>query len=130
MVKLLSQIIAGILGLWLAVMFVPGVKLSVFADSNLFGISLTAQWQIILALGIILGLLNFFIKPVLKALALPLEIITLGLFSIVINMAMIWFLDLMFYELNIPWMQPLAYTTLIVWALALIIPKILNRSKK
>ena len=130
MVKLLSQIIAGILGLWLAVMFVPGIKLSVFADSNFFGIPLSAQWQIILALGIILGLLNFFIKPILKALALPLEIITLGLFGIVINMAMLWFLDLMFYELNIPWMKPLIYTTLIVWALGLIIPKILNRSKK
>ena len=130
MVKLLSQIIAGILGLWLAVMFVPGIKLSIFADSNFFGIPLSAQWQIILTLGIILGLLNFFIKPILKALALPLEIITLGLFGIVINMAMLWFLDLMFYELNIPWMKPLIYTTLIVWALGLIIPKILNRSKK
>jgi len=130
MAKLLSQIIAGILGLWLAVMFVPGIKLSVFADSNFFGIPLSARWQILLALGIILGLLNFFIKPILKALALPLEIITLGLFSIVINMAILWFLDLMFYELDIPWMHPLIYTTLIVWALGIIIPKILIRNKK
>lgn len=130
MVKLLSQIIAGILGLWLAIMFVPGIKVSVFADSNLFGFPLSAQWQIVLALGAILGLLNFFIKPVLKALALPLEIITLGLFSIVINMAIIWFLDLMFYELSVPLLYPLLYTTLIVWALSLVIPKILIRSKK
>ena len=125
-----SNIVAAILGLWLASSFVQGVILRVYSESNFFGISLTAQWQIILLLGIVLGLLNFFVKPILKALTLPLELITLGLFSIVINLAILWFLDKMFDELYLPWMLPLLYTTLVVWALDLIIPKILNRNKK
>lgn len=38
---------------------------------------------------LVLGLLNFFVKPILKILGLPLTIITLGLFSFVINAAII-----------------------------------------
>lgn len=34
---------------------------------------------------IVLGLLNAFVKPVLKMLSLPLTVITMGLFSLVIN---------------------------------------------
>lgn len=38
---------------------------------------------------IVLGLLNTFLKPVLKLIGLPLTIITLGFFAIVINTAVI-----------------------------------------
>lgn len=129
MKKLFSQIVAAVAGLWLAVKFMPSVVAEVYPESSFFGISLTEQWQIFLVLGIILGLLNYFVKPVLKALALPLELLTLGLFSIVINMAMIWFLDLMFEELYVPWLFPLLYTTLIIWALNFIIEKFLIKNE-
>ena len=115
MKRLLSQIIAAALGLWLATLFVSGVI------SNFFGFSLTAQWEIILVLGLVLGVLNYFLRPLLKALSLPLEIITLGLFTIVINMALIWLLDLMFDELYVPFFLPLLYTTLIILGLNIII---------
>ena len=42
---------------------------------------------------IVLGLLNVFVKPVLKLFGLPLTIITLGLFSLVINAAVILLAD-------------------------------------
>jgi len=119
--KLLFQIIAATIGLWLATLFVYGVVIRTYPTSNFFGFSLTAQWQIILVLGIVLGLLNYFLKPFLKALSLPLEIITLGLFTIAINMALIWILDMMFDELHIPLFLPLLYTTLILWGLNIII---------
>ncbi len=121
MKRLLSQIIAAILGLWLAGAYVPGVIVRLYPESNLFGVALTNQWQTFLVLGIILGLLNFFVRPILKILALPLKFLTLGLFSIVINMAMLWLLDIMFAELYIPWLWPLLYTTIIIWALNIII---------
>ena len=121
MSRLLSQIIVAMLGLWLATMFVPGVIVRAYPTSNFFGFPLTAQWEIILVLGIVLGLLNYFLRPLLKALFLPLEIITLGLFTIVINMGLIWLLDKMFDELYIPLFLPLLYTTLIVWGLNIII---------
>lgn len=37
-----------------------------------------------------LGLLNAFVKPVLKILTLPLTVVTLGLFSFVLNALMLW----------------------------------------
>ena len=125
MKRLLSQIIAAAIGLWLATLFVPEIVIRTYPGSNLFGFSLTAKWEIILALGIVLGLLNYFLKPLLKTLDLPLEIITLGLFTIVINMALLWLLDLIFDELYVPWGNnwtlPLLYTTLIIWAVNIII---------
>lgn len=129
MKKLLSQIAAAGLGLWLATMFLPEVSVNYFADSSFFGFPITAQWQMFLVLGIILGLLNYFLGPILKTIALPLEIITLGLFSLVINAGLLWFLDLIFEELTIPWMWPLIYTTLIIFGLNLVIKKILIKDK-
>lgn len=125
--KLLSQIIAAAAGLWLAELFVPGVEITPYPDSNFFGIPLSSQWQIILVLGVVLGLLNYFLKPLLKIIALPLELITLGLFTIVINMALIWFLGASFDELNVPLVLPLLYTTVIIWALGIIINFFLNK---
>lgn len=38
-----------------------------------------------LVFAVILGLLNIFVKPILKLIGLPLTILTLGVFSLVIN---------------------------------------------
>jgi len=115
--KLILYIIAATVGLLLATLFVPGVRVIVFPDSSFFGVNLTVQWQIFLLLGVILGLLNYFVKPILEIISLPLEIITLGLFSFIINMALIWVLDVMFKELYVPLWLPLFYTSLIIWGL-------------
>src|SRR3989344_6183908 len=121
MKSLFSQIIAAVAGLWTASSFVRGAIIEINSESNFFGFPLTAKWQFFLILGIILGLLNFSVKPVLNAITLPLRIITLGFFSIVVSMAMIWILDLMFLEVSIPWLYPLLWTTLIVWGINLIL---------
>ncbi len=123
--KLLSQIISAGLGLWLATLVVPEIKIQFYPDSNFFGIPLTAQWQLFILFGIILGLLNFFVKPILDTITLPLRIITLGLFSFVTNMALIWVIDYIFKEFSAPWLYPLLWTTLIIWTLNIIISKFL-----
>lgn len=46
-----------------------------------------------LVFAIILGLLNLIVKPILKLLGLPLTIITLGLFSLVINALVVYLAD-------------------------------------
>jgi putative membrane protein len=126
MQKLFSNIISAILGLWLAVLFVPGTLLESFGNSSFFGFALTEKWQIFLLLGIILGLINFFIKPIISGITLPLRIITLGLFSVVINMAMIWLLDIMFAEITIPLWLPLLETSLIVWIINFLLLKLFH----
>lgn len=119
--KLILQIIAGILGIFLATQFVPGVGLEIIpGQSEFFGIGLTEKWQILCLVGLILGLINFFIKPILKAITLPLRILTFGLISLVINMLLVWIVaDILFPgEIEISGLVPLFWTTIIIWALS------------
>lgn len=43
--------------------------------------------------GLVLGLINFFIKPLMKLFSLPAIVLTGGLFLIVINIGVLWFLQ-------------------------------------
>jgi len=51
--------------------------------------------------GLILGLINVFIRPVLKLISTPLIVLSLGLFSLIINMALLWLLEYFVPELTI-----------------------------
>jgi len=82
-----------------------------------------------LILGTTLGLINFYIKPILDTLALPLKIITLGLFGFIINMALIWSVDYIFQELSAPLWYPLFWTAVIIWALHIIANNILAKQE-
>jgi putative membrane protein len=53
------------------------------------GIVLNGTWTDILWLALIFGLLNALVRPLLKFLTCPLIILTLGLFTIVINTGML-----------------------------------------
>jgi len=102
--RLISQILAGILGLYLAIRFISDVE---FAGS----------WQILILAGSVLGLINFFLKPILKFITLPLRILTFGLFTFLINIGIIFFIDLIFPQLKIPGILNLFLTSLIIWGL-------------
>ncbi len=62
--------------LWVAARFVPGIDLT--AD----------VWQILL-IALVFGLINTFLKPILKVLSLPVIILTLGLFAIIVNVILL-----------------------------------------
>ncbi|MEW6002745.1 MAG: phage holin family protein [Nitrospirota bacterium] len=49
------------------------------------GITFTGQWWKMIIIGAIFGVINSIIKPLMKILALPLIVLTLGLFTLVIN---------------------------------------------
>ena len=49
------------------------------------GINFEGSWTGLLWLALIIGLLNALVRPVLKLLTFPLIILTLGLFTVVIN---------------------------------------------
>lgn len=111
---LISQILLSTIGLWLAITFVPGVEF-------------TGSWQLLFLAGAILGVLNFFLKPILKKITLPLRIITLGLFGFLINALMVWIVDIFFPELIIPGLWPLFWTTLIIWGISYIISRLFGK---
>ena len=121
--RLIIQIIIGILGLWLAVKFVPGV---IFVGPLFLIPKTTAEISNLLKtlvfVGALLGFLNFFVKPILNTIAFPLRIITLNLFSLVIAMVLVWLVDVFSPELIIKGIKPLFWVTLILWGLNLFFP--------
>lgn len=106
--NLVINIISSVIGLFLAVKFIPGVSFS------------GSLWWILL-FGSILGLVNSFIKPVLKILFFPLNILTLGLFSLVINLFLVWLVIDVLSTIELVGLSPLIFTTLLIWAIHLII---------
>ena len=74
--KLLKPIIAAAVTLAILAWFLPTVTI--------------ANWTAMIIAGIVMVLINKILKPILKLLFLPINIVTLGLFSIVINVAMLW----------------------------------------
>ena len=63
------------MAVWITAWLLPGVSID--------------PWWAALVVAVLLELINTFIRPVVKLLALPLNIITLGLFSLVINALMV-----------------------------------------
>ncbi|MCW1958833.1 MAG: phage holin family protein [Mycobacterium sp.] len=71
------------LALWVVTLIVPGMRF-VGGETSL------QKAGIIFVVGIIFGLVNAFIKPVVTLLSLPLYVLTLGLFHVVVNALMLW----------------------------------------
>ncbi|OBG76988.1 hypothetical protein A5714_23230 [Mycobacterium sp. E2462] len=69
--------------LWLVTKLVHGITF-VGGDSTL------QRAGIIFVVAVIFGLVNAFIKPVVRILSIPLYILTLGLFHVVVNALMLW----------------------------------------
>lgn len=71
--------------------------LIIYACASIFtGIQVTGYGEAVIA-ALVIGVVNFFIRPVITLLTLPITILTLGLFLLVINGAMVliadWLLD-------------------------------------
>ncbi len=76
MTKFIIRWAINALALYLAVLIVPGI--------NYIG-----EWTGILWLALIFGLLNALVRPLLKFLTCPLILLTLGLFTFLINAGML-----------------------------------------
>lgn len=53
------------------------------------GISYTGEWPLLLAVALVFGVLNVIVRPILILLSLPFVIVTLGLFLLVLNAALL-----------------------------------------
>lgn len=77
MLKSLTKFLYIILILLLIDKYIPGITIDGFYTAAM--------------VTIILGILNIFLRPILMVLTLPINILTLGLFSIVINASLFYF---------------------------------------
>jgi len=54
------------------------------------GITYSGPWYGLLIVALVFGVLNAFVRPLLKFLSFPLVILTLGLFIFILNAFMLW----------------------------------------
>lgn len=59
------------------------------ADRLIAGFVFHGDWFDLAIAGVVLGIINFFIRPVVKLVALPIIFLTLGLFTVIINIALL-----------------------------------------
>ena len=74
--KLLASLLVNGLAVGLTDYLLPGITIG--------------GWQELLVVTIVLGILNTMVKPLIHLVSLPITILTLGLFSLVINGLMVW----------------------------------------
>ena len=91
------RVITNGLALWIASWLLPGLDISTTATTEAVAKTGVNQGTdaagIVLAylfIGLIFGLVNAFVRPVVSFLSLPITILTLGLFTVVINAAMLY----------------------------------------
>jgi putative membrane protein len=76
-IKLILRILANAAAIWVAARIIPGF---IFRGSN----------TDLLIAGAVLGIVNSFIRPIIKLITLPVILLTLGIFSVIINIAMLY----------------------------------------
>lgn len=78
--RLLFRIFANAVALWLAATLIDGVRLSpVFGE--------------VVVVALVLSAVNALVKPLIRIVALPFILLTLGLFTFVVNAAMLMLTD-------------------------------------
>jgi putative membrane protein len=78
MIKILIRWIITTLAVFLAARLVPGITVQ------------GSGWVVYAVMAAVLGLVSAVVRPILKLLTCPLILLTLGLFTLVINAATLW----------------------------------------
>lgn len=75
--QFITRLLINAAALWAAIRLVPGI-------------SFEGDWPFLFAVALVFGVLNAVIRPILFVLTLPFFIVTLGLFTFVLNALMLW----------------------------------------
>ena len=96
MTRFLLQVIVSAVALWVAAWLLPGMDITTTAAAGVAanagaGTASSTVGLVLgyLFLGLIFGLVNAVVKPIVSFLSLPVTCLTLGLFALVVNAAML-----------------------------------------
>ncbi len=101
--RIIVSILANLAALWTASYLIQGFYINPTVES-------------FLSVALLLTAVGLIIKPILKLILSPLIIITLGLFTIIINAALLFAVDIFSASLDIQGLLPLIYVTLLITA--------------
>lgn len=80
--KFLLKVVINAVAIWLATLVLDGLEVVGGEDTG-------QRVLVFLGVALVFGIVNAIVKPVVKLLSLPLYILTLGLFTLVVNAAML-----------------------------------------
>lgn len=117
--SLIGQTLGGIAGVAIAAHLIKGVQYD-------------GQFSTLLLIGLVLGILNYLIKPVLELITFPLRLLTLNLFSIVIMMVLVWTADIVVSrpQFEIAGPEGIFWTAIIVWLASSLFEAGISKIKK
>lgn len=90
------------------------------------GVDLASGFGSVLLVAVIFGIVNAVLKPVAKILTFPITIVTLGLFTLIVNAAMLWLTGWLTDDLDVDGFWPSVLGAIVVsivsWALSIFVP--------
>jgi putative membrane protein len=93
-----------------------GNAAALWAAARIVGnVDLSRSWWTVILAGLVLTLLNWYVKPAITFLALPFVIVTLGIALFFISMLMLWLTSAIVSGFTIDGFWPLVKATIIVW---------------
>lgn len=122
MLSLIIRLIVNAVALWVATLIVSGVEIEQASTQE--------QVLTLLVVAAIFALVNIVVRPVVKLLSLPLYVLTLGLFTFIVNALMLWLTSWVAGLLNVPftvegfWAAVLGglVVSFVSWLLNLLLP--------
>lgn len=113
MLRLALRIVVNAVSLLVAAELIDGIDLAEGIGSILF-------------VAIVFGIVNAVIKPVAKILAFPVTLLTLGLFTVVVNAAMLGLTGWLTDSLDVEGFWPSVFGAIVVsvvsWVLSVVVP--------
>jgi putative membrane protein len=93
-VKILIRVVTTAIALWVATLIVSGIDLTTASTPKKVGT--------LIAVAVVFGLINAFLKPIVKTLGCVFYILTLGLFALVVNGLLLWLASWSAGKMNLP----------------------------
>lgn len=107
MVSILANWLLSAITIFLIASYVPGFSVNSFTTA--------------LVVAFILGIVNAFLKPIIQILTLPINILTFGLFTFVINAVLIWLVAYIVPGFEIAGFVPALIGAIALWAIGTLV---------
>ncbi len=125
--RTLLQIVVQAVAIWIATLLLGGLEV-------IGGDSTGTRILVFLAVAVVFGLVNAIVKPLLQIVSLPLYLLTLGLFSLVVNALMImlvgWISEFTEYGLRVDNFGTAVLGGLIIAIVSVVLGAVLPRKEK
>jgi putative membrane protein len=120
-VQFIIRLLINAAALWAAIRLVPGIVFE-------------GDWPLLFAVALVFGVLNAVIRPILFVLTLPFLILTLGLFTFVLNAFMLWLTsatsDLFGLRFHVDGFGPAFLGALIITVVSFVLSLVIGKPKR